>query len=193
MADAPTTRPSLLVRLRDAGDDQAWQQFVELYGPLIYQFARRRGLQDADAADVTQEVLRGVHGAAGRLDYDPAKGTFRAWLFTLARRRLADFHRRRTQAGRAGVPEAMLEGLAAGDEAEAWDRDYHQRLFDWAAEQVRPQVADTTWQAFWLTAVDGCSGQDAAERLGLSVAAVYLAKGRVMLRLREMVATIDQE
>src|SRR5262249_2236036 len=85
------TRPSLLVRLRDARDSQAWTQFVQVYGPVVYNFARKRGLQAADAADLTQDVLRAVAGAASRLEYDPARGSFRSWLFRVVRNRLRDF------------------------------------------------------------------------------------------------------
>src|SRR6516162_4441795 len=91
MDQLPTTRPSLLVRIRDAADRDAWVQFVEVYAPLVYKFVRRRGLQDADAADLTQDVLRAVAGARQRLRYDPDRGTFRSWLFTVARNKLATF------------------------------------------------------------------------------------------------------
>src|SRR2546421_1421921 len=88
MADTATTRLSLLIRIRDAQDHQAWAQFVEVYAPLVYGFARKHGLQDADAADLTQEVLHAVSSAVGRLDYDPRRGSFRGWLFTVVRHRL---------------------------------------------------------------------------------------------------------
>src|SRR5437588_509207 len=81
----PVTRASLLVRIRDGRDRDAWRQFVRLYAPVVYGFARKRGLQDADAADLMQEVFRSVAAAAGRLDYDPARGTFRSWLYTVTR------------------------------------------------------------------------------------------------------------
>src|SRR5262245_26403774 len=90
MSDPPSTRPSLLVRLRDVGDQDAWRQFVRLYAPVVYAYGRRRGLQDADAADLTQDVLRAVLAAAGRFAYDPRRGSFRGWLFTLAHHRLHD-------------------------------------------------------------------------------------------------------
>src|SRR5689334_15164002 len=90
MADLPTTRASLLVRIRDARDREAWGQFVQVYGPVVYGYARKRGLQDADAADLTQDVLRAVSAAAGRLDYDPRRGSFCGWLFTLAHHKLYD-------------------------------------------------------------------------------------------------------
>src|SRR5437588_5372019 len=101
MGDAPLTRPSLLVRLHDARDGQAWGQCVDVYAPLVYGFARKHGLQDADAADLTQEVLRAVAGAVGRLEYDPARGSFRGWLFTVVRNKLRNFldARRRQEQG----------------------------------------------------------------------------------------------
>src|SRR6266576_164992 len=91
MAEAPATQPSLLIRLGDKQDTVAWAQFVEVYAPLVYGFARKHGLQDADAADLTQEVLRAVAGAVPRLDYDPARGSFRAWLLTVVRNKLLNF------------------------------------------------------------------------------------------------------
>ena len=94
MTEPPPTRPSLLVRLRDARDAQAWAQFVQVYAPLVYGFARRQGLQDADAADLTQEVLHTVARSISRLDYDPRRGSFRGWLFTVVRTRLSNFRDR---------------------------------------------------------------------------------------------------
>src|SRR5712691_11419520 len=91
MAEIPPTRASLLVRLRDPCDEAAWREFVELYVPLVYGYARKQGLQDADAADLSQEVLGAVAGAVGRLDYDPERGAFRNWLFTVLRRKLSDW------------------------------------------------------------------------------------------------------
>src|SRR5262245_14457110 len=108
MPSAPETRPSLLVRLRDPGDGEAWQLFVGLYAPLVYGLGRKRGLQDADAADLTQEVFRTVADAVRRLEYDPRKGTFRGWLYTVARRKLCDLAaRERHQPRGAGDAEVQ--------------------------------------------------------------------------------------
>jgi hypothetical protein len=98
MADIPLTRASLLVRLRDSRDEAAWSEFVDLYTPLVYGYARKQGLQDADAADLSQEVLRAVAGAVGRLEYDSRRGAFRNWLFTIVRRKLSNW--RAAQANR---------------------------------------------------------------------------------------------
>jgi len=190
MTHAPTTRASLLVRLRDARDDEAWRQFVRLYAPLVYQFARRKGLQDADAADLTQDVLRGVSGAIGRLDYDPERGSFRGWLFTLAYRRLHDFrlrrHRQEQASGQDATHILLAEQPDRGEE-DRWNQEYQQRLFTWAAGQVRGQVSANAWQAFWQTAVDAKSAKEVAPALGMTVAAVYLAKSRVMARLKDLI------
>src|SRR5436309_1969714 len=91
MGDSPITRPSLLVRIRDTRNDQAWSQFVEVYAPLIYGFARKHGLQDADAADLTQDVLRVVASTIGGLEYDRQRGSFRGWLVTVVRNKLRNF------------------------------------------------------------------------------------------------------
>jgi RNA polymerase sigma-70 factor (ECF subfamily) len=197
MADAPGTRPSLLVRIRDPRDGQAWAQFVEVYAPLIYGFARKHGLQDADAADLTQEVLRVLPAAAQRLDYDPARGSFRGWLFTVVRNKLRNFTERQRQPRGTGDTE-MQHRLAEQpgrneDPTKAWDQAYQRRVFTWAAEQVRGSVTEATWQAFWQTAVEGKGGKEAAASLGMTVAAVYLAKSRVMARLKEQVRELTEE
>ena len=93
MADIPSTRASLLVRLRDPRDEAAWTEFVDLYAPLIYGYLRRQGLQDADAVDVSQEVISAVAGAVSRLEYDPKRGSFRTWLFTVVRRKLSNWRK----------------------------------------------------------------------------------------------------
>ena len=195
MADIPSTRLSLLARLRDGRDHAAWSDFVRLYAPVLYRFGRRKGLQDADAADLTQEVLRSVAGAIDRLDTDPRRGPFRAWLFTLAHRRLYDWRlrRRRNQARGDPMEPHALEEQPDRVEEERWNRDLERETFQWAAERVRPSVADATWQAFWLTAVDGKSGPEAAASLGLTPAAVYLARGRVMVRLKAEIARLAEE
>jgi RNA polymerase sigma-70 factor (ECF subfamily) len=154
MPHAPQTRPSLLLRLRNFRDHEAWAQFVEVYAPPIYGYLRKRGLQDADAADLTQACLRQVAARVGTLEYDPRRDSFRGWLFTVVRNKLRDFlaqPRRLYQgSGDSGV-QRMLENTAApeADEAGEWERAYQCGLFAWAAEQVRPQVREATWQAFW--------------------------------------------
>lgn len=191
MAQASATRASLLVRVRDAADAPAWTQFVRIYTPLIYGFARKRGLQDADASDLTQDVLAAVARAIRGLDYDPERGSFRSWLFTAVRHRLGHYLTRRPHqppgSGDSRAHERLAEQPAPEQEAE-WDLEYERRLFHWAAEQVRPTVEQPTWQAFWQTALEGRDPKDVGRALGMQVAAVYMAKSRVLKRLKDAIA-----
>jgi RNA polymerase sigma-70 factor (ECF subfamily) len=195
MLEPPATRPSLLVRLRDARDSDAWREFVELYAPLVYRYGRCHRLQDADAADLTQDVLRAVSVALQRQDYHKEGGSFRGWLFTLAHHKLCDLlTRQRRQAegsGDSGTQE-LLAQLPAPEE-DLWNQQYEQRLLAWAAEKARPEFTEATWQAFWLTAVEGQSATQVAQGLGLSVGAVYIAKSRVQARLKKLVGEARQE
>jgi RNA polymerase sigma-70 factor (ECF subfamily) len=198
MPESPLTRSSLLVRLRDVRDAVAWAQFVQVYAPLIHGFARRQGLQDADAADLTQEVLQTVAGAIRGLAYDPARGSFRGWLFTVVRSRLSNFRRRQRSHPDAGSGDTEVQHMLAGvpapdDDGAWWDQEHERRLFAWAAEQVRPAVEPATWQAFWGTAVEGRTAKEVAAGLGLSVAAVYMAKSRVLGRLKEIIREAEGE
>src|SRR5689334_7523543 len=88
---APVTRCSLLLRIRNAEDQRAWEEFVEIYTPLIYSFCRQRGLQDADSADVAQEVMRAVSRAIGGFEFQPERGRFRSWLFVITRSKFNNF------------------------------------------------------------------------------------------------------
>ena len=198
MAEAPTTRLSLLLRICDAKDSQAWTQFVDLYAPLVYGFARKHGLQDADAADLTQDVLRAVAGAIGKLNYDPRRGSFRGWFFTVVRNKLRNFlsaRKRQDQgSGDTGVQNRLeAQPSPEEDEGDLWTQEYEQRVFAWAAEQVRSSFQDSTWQAFWQTAVDGQQPKDVAQRLGMTVGAVYIAKSRVLAKLKEQIQELQAE
>ena len=198
MNDPQPTRASLLIRIRDQADREAWSQFVEIYAPLIYGFGRNRGLQDSDAADLTQDVLQSVAGAISRLDYDPRKGTFRSWLFTVVRNRLRNElkakARREQASGDSGVAARIDAEPSREDDWETtWQRDHQRRLFAWAANQVEAEVEPRTWQAFWKTTVDGESGRAVAEELGMTLASVYLAKSRVMAKLRALVRAAETD
>jgi RNA polymerase sigma factor (sigma-70 family) len=193
-----STRPSLLVRIRDRGDRAAWGQFADIYTPLLLRFARRHGLQEADANDLVQEVLKAVTTAAERLEYDPRRGSFRGWLYQVARSKLSNLlaaRARQAQGSGDSAVQGLLEQQPAplADDSAEWDAEYERRLFAWAAEQVRADFQEKTWQAFWLTAVEGRPAAQVAAALGLSVGAVYVAKSRVMARLKEQVQELHEE
>ena len=196
MEQSPQTRPSLLLRIRDFRDEDAWNQFIELYAPLIYGYLRKRNIQDADAGDLTQDVLSSVTSTANDFTYDPQRGSFRGWLLTVTRNKMLNFvSRKKAQAGSgdSGVQRAIEEMTAEEDDRSQWDLEYERRLFEWAAEKARSEFRDSTWQAFWLTAVDNQSASSVAEKLDLSVGAVYVAKSRVTARLRQFIDNIVDE
>lgn len=189
------TRHSLLLRLKRQEDD-AWREFISIYEQAIFRYCRSRGLQDADARDATQEVLAAVHNRVGSWDCEESRGTLRAWLFRVARNIAIDtLRRRRRQAvasGDTGVGEILAE-LPSVDEKEAtaFQMEYRRAMFHWAAEEVRPEVQDSTWRSFWMTAVEGQTPEKVADSLDLSVGAVYAAKCRVVARVREKLTQVD--
>ena len=196
--DASATKPSLLIRLRDEHDGAAWSQFVEIYAPLVYGFLRKQGLQDSDAADLTQEVLASVTGAIKSFDYRPDRGSFRAWLLTIVKNELRGFWRKRHRQAIGTGDTQMAELLHQqpepdNDDGSEWDGEYQKRLFQYAAERVRHSFQPSTWQAFWETAVEGRPVKQVAGRLGLSSSAIYMARRRVIGRIREQVKFVEGE
>lgn len=193
--DTPT-RPSLLLQIREPGNHAAWETFVRIYIPLIHGYCRRHELQDADAADVAQEVMRSVMSAIRRFDYDPSRGSFRGWLLTITRNKLIAFlsaRARRPQPASESSLVARLDGQDRTGEAEQWDRDYRQRLFEWASGQVQQEVKPATWRAFSLTAIDELTAEEASAATGLSPGAVYVARCRVTARLRELIGAVADD
>lgn len=180
------------MRLRDARDEEAWREFAEIYGPLVYRYARKNNLQDADAADLVQEVMKSVSGAIGRLDYDRNLGRFRGWLLTIATHRLRnwiDSRRHHPQGSGDSDMQRQLAQVSAEDET-FWDQEYEQRVFEWAAERVKASFQDATWTAFWMTAVELREPKLVAEQLNMSVGAVHIAKSRVLARIKQQVERI---
>lgn len=197
----PETRQSLMLRLRDPQDQQAWVSFVSLYEPLILRLLRRRGLQEADACDVTQQVVLAVMQLVENWQPDGREASFRRWLFTIARNLALKFLQREAAANpaRRGVGGTDIADLLSNlPEPEhrtvaAFDHEYRNEVFYWAAEQVRSEFQETTWQAFWRTCVLHQSIAAVAEELHLSSGNVYVARSRVMSRLRQKVQQFEFE
>jgi len=192
----PSTRPSLLLRVRNVDDEPAWREFVELYTPLIFGHCKRHGLQDADAADVAQEVMRVAAREMPDFTYDKNRGKFRGWLLQTTRFRLHKFFDRQKRAPHPVSDtsiERALDGEAAHGEDARWEEEYQQRLFDWAAAKVRAEFQPATWEAFWQSSIDSVSVKEVAEQLGISVGAVYIARSRVTARLRELIEGATDE
>ncbi len=196
MAEPPLTRVTLLNRLKDGADADAWREFVHLYGPVVYGFARKRGLQDADAADLMQEVLRSVARNAEKMEYDPNRGTFRGWLYTVTRNKIYNFLNGQKNRPRGTGDSAAQERLDAvadrtDDRDDDWELEYQRRLSAQSMDLVRGEFQPNTWQAFWGTAVEGRPAQQVGAELKMTPGAVYVAKSRVLARLREEVQRLQ--
>lgn len=193
MTELPQTRHSLLIRLRERSDE-AWHEFLSIYEQSIFDFARRKGLQDADARDVTQEVLAALEKKMPDWDMNPRQGKFRGWLFRVARNLAVD---RIIECSKS--PQALHAEASSGEQdpvvrsttdSEEFVLQYRRRLLHWAAEQVRACVSEATWQAFWMTAIEGKSSSLVADHLGLSCGNVYAAKFRVTARIQKLVQSM---
>lgn len=192
------TRHSLLLRVRDWSDGNAWREFVTCYAPRIHSWCRAAGLQEADAADVTQTVLVRLVQQLQQFEYDPARGRFRGWLRTVTRNVVNDL------AGdwrRRGLPLADDElDRLAGSQPPASDRlfaavedAWREELLRTAESLVRPRVEPHNWEAWRLSCREGLAAAEVARRLGLEVADVYVAKSRILRLLREEVRRLDPD
>ena len=192
------TRHSLLSRLRGHGDERCWREFFERYWRLIYGFARRAGLNDADAQDIVQEVMVGL--PKGLAEYRRQPGaSFKGWLLTIVRRRLADHWRRRLPREQRTVPLPETDDGGPGREDAAlerlWQEEWEGRLFEAAAQRVQQRVGARNYLIFDMLVRQGTALREVCRCLGVSAAQVYLAKhrvGRLMKqeaqRLREGIA-----
>lgn len=191
MTQSPPTRATLLLRLRDGTDFEAWSQFLSDYGPMLYRFVRSRGLQDADASDLVQDVMRSVGMAIGRLDYAKEKGGFRAWLFTITRNKLSTYFEKRNRIGPTANDTAQFEMLnqAAGNNEleQQWELEHQRQLAAVAMDELKPTIEAKTWSAFELTAIQEQSAEAVAKQLGMSKGAVYVARSRVTAKLRDKI------
>ena len=162
-----TTRFSLIARIKDPADVDSWRAFVEIYSPIVYSMGRRTGLQDADACDLVQEVMREVMGSIRHFDANPAAGKFRGWLALVTRRTLSRMLKKQNAvvAGTGDTVQMMALGQHPAEEIDPWEHEHQQHVFRWAAEDVKKSVASKTWEAFWQTAIVGDEPQEVAGRL----------------------------
>jgi RNA polymerase sigma-70 factor (ECF subfamily) len=196
-APSSGTPRSLLERVR-AGEPSAWEALVALYAPLVYQWCRRRDLQEQDTADVVQEVFQAVVTHIGEFHRSRPGDTFRGWLRTIVRNKVHDhFRRLGREPGGVGGTDAQLR-LAQLPEPEPSESDVEddpeaeRRLFRRCLELIRGEFEERTWQAFWRTAVDGRSPKDVAADLAMTPGAVRVAKCRVLQRLREALGDLAE-
>ncbi len=191
-ADDLTTNPSLLIRLRDVRDSQAWALFVEVYGPLIISYCQRKNLQDSDAADVSQEVLKTLCKALRGFEYQPERGRFRDWLGKVTHREILHFWKRRQQ--QASTSSTNTQEIdASTEDSRSWDDHFHSELLQTAMQRVRHEFEESTWSIFLQLWFEDRPPEEVAARFGTSVGSAYVAKSRVLKRLRAEVLMLSDD
>ena len=197
MNPTPETRASLLIRVRDPADQAAWCEFVEIYRPVILRLARQKGMQEADAEDVAQEVLAAVAKAVEQREHDRKRAKFRTWLHRVAHNAILNALTR-GKPDRGSGDSTLLAALNqhashTGPDSDLLRLEYRREVFRWAVRQVREEFQQATWDAFWLTAVEGRAVEVVAEELPKNPGAIYAARSRVIRRIQEKVTEYEQE
>jgi RNA polymerase sigma-70 factor (ECF subfamily) len=189
------TSATLLARLRQVPvDEAAWVQFTERYGRKVYAWCRRWNLPEADAEDVTQDVLLKLTQKMQTFEYDPSR-SFRAWLKTVARHAWSDYWSGRKvvmAAGGSGALELLQTVEAREDLLGRLEEEFDRELLDEAMARVRLRVTPRTWQAFERTALEGQSGAEAAGALGMKVATVFVARSKVQKMLQDEMRQLEE-
>lgn len=192
------TSATLLLRLQDIEDHEAWAAFVERYAPVVFSWCRRFHLQDSDAADVTQDVLVKLMRSMQNFQYEPGKGRFRGWLKTVTANTVRDMVRSwegRIRGGGDDNTFELLNSLQAPNAIEALAVDieaqYQRELLERAAATVRPRVRAHTWDAWELTSVNRLPAAKAAQQLNVAIGDVYVARSRVNKMLSEEVKRLQ--
>ncbi len=198
MTSSPETRLSLVLRLRNARDQAAWTEFLALYEPLLLRLFHRNGLQESDALDLCQQVLEAVARDVADWKPDAKNASFRRWLSAVARNRVLKFFARQRHGARAqgGTDALLLLAAIPDDDASAtaaFDREYQNQLLLSASQQIRNEFREPTWEAFWRTCVDGRAAAEVAAELGMTIGNVYVARSRIIARLRDRVTEMRSE
>ncbi len=183
------TSASLLLRV-GTHDSQAWNEFVQLYTPLLFHWAQRSNLQSHDAAELVQEVFMALVTLLPTFQYDRSR-SFRAWLYTVMRSKLSELQRKRKRM--PGNDAAVEDAEGPSELIELEEREFREFLIARALELVEREFGANTIAAFRATALEDRAGREVASELGLSEDAVYQARSRVMKRLREHLAGMWQE
>lgn len=195
MDSQPATRKSLLNRLQGSRDESAWGEFVLIYEPLLMRLMRSRGLQENDARDTTQQVLLRISGAIERYRPDGGEASFRRWLFRIARNVVVTFLSKQSRQPLLiedwRAAEQLEPALAASDELRCFQREYDQQILAWAMEQVRYEFRASTWLAFVRTSIEGRSVTEVARELKMSPGSIYVARSRIVARLRAKVEEFE--
>ena len=197
MKELPDTRESLLLKIREPENQEAWEEFTEIYRPVVFRLAVARGLQYADAMDLTQTVFIAVADSICRWKKQDSRSRFRHWLLRVAKNATVNALKRRPfdqATGGSEITDQFVSRDAEGAEVAfpELELEYRRQLYIQAADRVRSKVESATWKAFELTAVKGMAVEAAAQELDKSVGAVYAARSRIMNQLSVIVLKLEE-
>lgn len=186
------TRTTLLARVKDRSDAAAWDEFHRLYAPLLYRYARGRGLSREDAEDVRDACLEIVARKIGDFEYDRERGGFKNWLYRIASGKVIDLLRkRREKVADSQDIRGLVDPAPAPDEL--WDQQWRYEHLKYCVQAVRGSVSERNYQAFSMLLFDEVSVEEVCARLGMNANQVYKAKSRVLRRMREHLSEIDPD
>lgn len=191
----PTTRVTLLAQIRDASDRDAWREFVDLYAPLVYSYSRNRGLQHADAQNVSQEVFSRVSRAIRSFEYDAQRGQFRSWLGLITHQQMLRHQQRESQAARgvgAGECNDVLDGIPSEVEG-AWSEAFNAHIYARSVEAVRAQSDPLEWQVFERIWDRNERPSDVARDLQKQPQWVYQVKFKIVGQLKEEIERLASD
>jgi RNA polymerase sigma-70 factor (ECF subfamily) len=194
MSEFPETDHSLVDRVKDTSDKASWLEFMGIYQPVVYRLARRRGMQDADAQDVSQQVFSSISRAIVGWQQSEDQPPFRAWLTTIARNAITTALMRRRPdrgTGSSSVADALDRTPDAEQTEEEVIIEARRAIVRWAAEQIRPEFTEVTWDIFWKTAMQYISVAEVSRSTGRSTGSIYVARHRVLSRLKEKIAEVS--
>lgn len=189
----PETRYSLIVRLKEPRNASAWTQFVSVYEPFLTQLVRRQGTPPHQVADVTQQILMAIVRSVNDWADDGQPASFRRWLGRVARNAAIKFLARERRHARGFGGNEFLSQIDQIPDTVIDDRriqQYDHEMIVWAAEQVRSEFRETSWQAFWGTQVEGRPVADVAQELGISTGSIYMSRSRIVARIRERIEKV---
>lgn len=189
MTSDPKTSQSLLEQVR-TNDVVGWRRLTAIYGPLVYEWSRRAGLQSADAADIVQDVFRTVHANLSQFQIRGPKSSFRGWLRTVHRSRMVDHLRRNGKELALGSGDAKIAQATNDPDVE---QEEIRLLVDRALNVIRDDFSEQTWEAFTRLAFANQRPRDVAQELGMKPTAVCMSRARVLKRLRETLEDLGED
>lgn len=186
----PETRPSILLRVRDSNDHEAWAVFESIYRPAMVRAAKLRGLQPADAEDVAQTILTRLSQNPPRFETAAGDAKFRTWLARVTENAVID--KLRKQRRDEALISKSLESPDVSSFQTCLQLEYQREVFQWAARIVRGEFSEEAWSSFWRTTIEHNSVEQVARELGRTPGSIYSSRARIMRRLREQVQLFDE-